>query len=68
MFNKAMFKSKIVEMGSSIREVAAIMGCNEGTLYRKMDGKSDFTRNEIQLFRQAFNLGADDIERIFFCT
>ena len=56
MFNRDLFRSKIIAAGKAIKDAAAVMGCNEATLYRKMAGESDFTRNEIQLFKQAFGL------------
>ena len=46
--------------------VAQVLGRNEVTVYRKLSGKSDFTRNEIQLLRTAFNMTAQDVESIFF--
>ena len=40
---------------------------NPATLSRKMNGESDFTRNEIQLFRSKLGLSAREIDYIFFC-
>ena len=50
----------------STRDIARILGINEATLYRKISGESDFTRNEIQLFRQALGLTSCEIDAIFF--
>lgn len=66
MFNRDMFRAKIVEAGRTMKDAAAVIGCSEATLSRKVNGTSDFTRNEIQLFRKSFKLSADDVERIFF--
>lgn len=66
MFKKDLFRAKVMECGKTMRDAAVAMGCSEATLSRKINGISDFTRNEIQLFRQAFNLSPDDVEHIFF--
>lgn len=66
MFKKDLFRAKVIEHGKTMRDAAIVMGCSEAALSRKVNGISDFTRNEIQLFRQAFNLSAADVEHIFF--
>lgn len=48
MFNKRLFKAQVVLKGKTLREVAKILKIDEATLYRKMNGDSDFYRNEIQ--------------------
>lgn len=66
VFKANLFKAKLAECCVTLREIAEIMGCNEATLYRKMNGASDFTRNEIQLIKQKLKLTSDDVEAIFF--
>ena len=66
MFKENLFKSKLAEKSITLREIAASIGCNEATLYRKMKGQSDFTRNEIQLVKQKLGLSAAEVEAIFF--
>lgn len=66
MFNSNLFKARLVELGLSVEDVANAIGCNKATLYRKIKGESDFTRNEIQLIRQKLRMTSDDVERIFF--
>lgn len=66
MFDRQMFHSKIIEKGMTIKDISVILGIRETTLYRKMNGISDFTRNEIQLFREKLNLSADETDAIFF--
>lgn len=66
MFKKELFRAKVIERGKTMRDAAIAIGCSEATLSRKINGISDFTRNEIQLFRQAFDLSVDDVEHIFF--
>lgn len=67
MFNKDHFQAKYIEHGLNAVDVAKIMGINPATLSRKMNGESDFTRNEIQLFRSELGLSASEIDHIFFC-
>lgn len=66
MFDRKKFRAKIIENGLTFRDVSAILGIKETTLYRKMSGKSDFTRNEIQLFREKLKLTAEETDSIFF--
>ncbi|MFR8717799.1 MAG: hypothetical protein ACLVES_08880 [Faecalibacterium prausnitzii] len=56
MFNRDLFRAKCIEHGIRAQDAAQIMGINPATLSRKMGGQSDFTRNEIQLFRAALHL------------
>ena len=66
MFNRDLFRAKIVENGKTMKDAAVAIGCSEAALSRKANGTSDFTRNEIQLFRQAFGLSSTEVENIFF--
>ncbi len=66
MFKKNLFRSAVVANGKTLRDVACALGINEVTLSRKIHGKSDFTRNEIQIIRGFLNLSYDDVESIFF--
>ena len=66
MFKINLFKAKLALNKKTIKDVAETIGVSEATLYRKIGGKSDFTRNEIQLMRKYLNLSAMDIEEIFF--
>lgn len=66
MFSKNRFKSKCVEHGLKAVEVARIMKISPTTLYRKLSGESDFTRSEIQAFKERLGLSADEVAYIFF--
>lgn len=66
MFRLNLFNAKLAACEVSKAEIAATIGCNESTLYRKINGQSDFTRNEIQMMRQKLNLTAEEMESIFF--
>lgn len=48
MFNKLKFKAAVIESGKTIADVAEYLNINESTLYRKINGTSEFSRDEIQ--------------------
>lgn len=64
MFNKRKFKAAVIIKGMTLKEVAEKLGINEATLQRKMNGDSDFYRNEIQSLCELLDL--EDPKDIFF--
>lgn len=64
MFNKRLFKAQVILKGKTMREVSRELGIDEATLYRKMNGKSDFFRSEIQILCQF--LAIESPTEIFF--
>lgn len=48
MFNKLKFKAAVIERGKTIGDVAKFLDISESTLYRKINGASEFSRDEIQ--------------------
>ncbi len=48
MFNKLKFKATVIERGKTMSDVAEYLNINESTLYRKVNGYSEFSRDEIQ--------------------
>lgn len=66
MFDREKFEAAVRTRGLTIKGVAIIIGRNEATLHRKMNGSSDFTRNEIQLIKSLLNLSSGEISDIFF--
>lgn len=66
MFNKNKFKARIVEAGFNMEYVAKSIGVNAATLYRKMNGTSDFTRTEIQKLQKVLSLDVEKVVEIFF--
>ena len=66
MFDRKKFHGRVVAEGYTLAEVAAKIGMNPATLYRKMSGESDFTREEIQKLRAVLRLSADETDVIFF--
>lgn len=49
----------------SIADIAQAIGTSKATLYRKIKGKSDFTRNEIALISQFLKISNDEMNDIF---
>lgn len=59
-------RRKLILKGLTTIDLIKRMGMNEATFYRKMNGKSDFYRREIQQMREILGLSADEVDRIFF--
>ena len=66
MFYKDEFCGKIRACGMTIEQTAHYLGINTATLSRKINGSSDFTRNEMELLRQKFSLNPTEFMAIFF--
>ena len=66
MFDRKLFRSKVVAAGLTLEEVAKEIGIKPSTLDRKMSGVSDFTRGEMQILRKVLGLSAADFDGIFF--
>jgi len=56
MFDKAKFKYILQVKNKSIKDIANLLGVSTQTVYRKMDGRSDFYRSEIELIRRYLEL------------
>lgn len=68
MFEKNKFRAKVIENGYTLEEISKKIGINSTTLYRKMNGESDFTRSEIQMLRDLLGLDAKSADAIFFAN
>ncbi len=64
MFNKNAFRAAIVLRGKTLSDAAKCLEIDNSTLYRKMNGKSDFTRKEIQTLCEYFQI--ENPMEIFF--
>lgn len=64
MFDKNKFKVQLLLNNRKLPEIADLLGVNLVTLYRKMNGESDFYRNEIQLLCEILNI--ENPVEIFF--
>lgn len=66
MFNKNEFCGRVRSKGLTLEKIAEYLGINSATLTRKMNGKSDFTRNEIEMLRKKLALTTEELQLIFF--
>lgn len=64
MFDTRKFKAQVILAGLTMKQVAAELGIDEATLYRKMNGTSDFYRRELQQLCNLLRI--DDPASIFF--
>lgn len=66
MTNEMELKAECVRKGLSQKELAAKLGIDTATLYRRFKGESDFTRSELQIIRGVLNLSDERFIEIFF--
>lgn len=66
MFKAELLKAQMVAKGINAEELADKIGINTITLYRKMNGKTEFTRSEMQIIKAIFNLNKGEMDAIFF--
>lgn len=66
MLNKNKLKAKVIENGLTMEKVAKELDINVTTLYRKINGTSDFTRSEMHKIKDLLNLSVKDAVDIFF--
>lgn len=59
-------KAECVRRGVTLEELASRIGISNATLYRKMTGKSEFSRNELQAIRDVLYLNDEQFLHIFF--
>ena len=68
MLNQNLLNAKRIEKGYTVEQVANVIGINTITLYRKINGKSEFLRSEIQQIRMLFKLTDNELMSIFFAV
>lgn len=66
MVNTDLLRSKIVERRTNIAEVAAQMGIDKATLYRRIADSESFTIGEVGKLAQILKLSANEAVAIFF--
>lgn len=66
MFDAKKFKIALIKRDKSISDIAHLIGVNVATVYRKINGTSDFFRDEIQLISDYLELSVEEKEKIFF--
>lgn len=66
MFKKELLKARMVEKSVTQNELADKLGINSATLYRKINGESEFTRSEMQIIKAVLALDTSGMDAIFF--
>lgn len=66
MTNKNLLKYHMAQRNFKANELSKAIGVAECTFYRKMNGDSDFTRNEIYTIKEKLELSKNEIFEIFF--
>lgn len=68
MFDEKQFRIKLISAGFTVKDIAQVIGINETTLYRKIKGITDFSRNEMSIIKTFLKLNSDEFEKIFFAS
>ena len=66
MVDANLLKGKIIEKGLSIEKIAAIMGINKSSLYRKIASPDCISIKDINILSDTLELNEKDIISIFF--
>ncbi|KFX57154.1 MULTISPECIES: helix-turn-helix transcriptional regulator [Clostridium] len=61
-----LLKAHMALKGKSINEIVDLLGISKSTIYRKLKGKSEFTRKEMLLLINFLNIGNEEAANIFF--
>lgn len=65
-FVPELLKSEMTKNKLNAESMAYKLGINTVTFYRKLNGESEFTRQEIGVMRTVLNLSGDTMDSIFF--
>lgn len=66
MFDEQKFKIALLKRKVSYEDIAKMLGISIVTLYRKINGNSDFYRREIDQISNYLSLDLQEKEEIFF--
>lgn len=64
--NQTEFKVAQIRAGLTKEDIAKILGLNSVTVYRKINGESEFTLSELRTLKKILGLSNSDVDRIFF--
>jgi transcriptional regulator with XRE-family HTH domain len=64
--NKNLLKAQIALKGKTLNEIAEALGISRSALYRKINGKSEFTRKEICKIIDLLGIELKTAMNIFF--
>ena len=65
MLDKAKFKYFVATKNLTLSDLAVKMGMNPATLSKKLNGTTDFSRHEIQLFKDIIGLSESEMLSVF---
>lgn len=65
MANMGELKAECIRNGISLEKLAEKIGINNSTLYRKINGNTEFNRNELQIIRECLKLSDEQFIAIF---
>ena len=66
MLDKAKFKYFVATKNLTLSDLAVKMGMNPATLSKKLNGTTDFSRHEFQLFKDIVGLTESEMLSVFF--
>lgn len=66
IMNVNLLKSQIALKGKTFKEIANKLNISKSALYRKMHGKSEFTRLEISILISYLEINIEQAMEIFF--
>lgn len=64
--NINLLKSQIALRGKKITDIAKVLSISKSAIYRKLNGCSDFTRQEIAKIMEYLDINTDLAMKIFF--
>lgn len=64
--NVKMLKSKLVEKGMNVEDLAKMLGIDRSTMYRKLADRKRMTIKDALAIRDALHLSSKDARDIFF--
>lgn len=66
MFMRNRFEAALKLRGKTLSDVAEFLQLNRSTVYKKINQKSDFSREEVQILKENLNLSTDEMMEIFY--
>ena len=67
-FVPELIKSQMVKNKINAESMSNELGINMTTFYRKLNGESEFNRQEMGIIRNVLSLNKDDMDSIFFAS
>ena len=64
--NSEMLKARVKKEGFSLRSLADLMGMSFATLKKKIEGRTEFTYQDIRLIASVLSLDGREVLNIFF--